>query len=151
MKRILTIFLFTTISFPGNGQTQAIRDGDKIHLRDSLDGKVVLLSYIERGEQNMDAIWITYDRRPGVDPWTKKAVDRDAAYSEDIFIKYWKERDIRILGAIITHDDCRCAKHRRWDSPDMLLIHFKIPSEDWDKLKDIYPEMENYLRKVKFK
>jgi hypothetical protein len=59
------------------------------------------MEYIERGGKNSDAIWITYNRRPGVDPWIKEAVDRETRSSEDAFIKYWKERDIRILGAYI--------------------------------------------------
>jgi hypothetical protein len=150
MRCILIVF-HTTLCLACHGQIQTIIDGDKIHLRDSLNGKVVLLSYIEKGEQNREALWITYDRRPGVDPWIREAVDRETKYSEDNFIKYWKERDIRILGAITTYDDCQCGKHKTMSSPDMFLIHFKIFSDDWGKLKEIYPEIQGYIREVKLK
>ena len=149
MKYILTIFFLTAASFVSNGQAQITIDGDRINLRDSLDGKIVLLSSIERGSQNRDALWITYDRRPGVDPWSKEAVDRDSKYAEETFIKYWTDRGVRILGAITTYDDCRCAKNKSTDSPDMYLVHFKIFSDDWSKLKEIYPEIENYVKKVR--
>lgn len=149
MKHFFTAFLFTATGLVCNGQNHTVIDGDKILLRDSLDGQVVLLSYIERGEKNKDAIWITYDRRPGVDPWIKEATNKETRYSEDTFIRYWKERDIRILGAITTYDDCHCYKHKRMDSPDMFLIHFKISQDDWSKLKEIYPDIEYYIREVK--
>jgi hypothetical protein len=152
MKSIL-IILFSAISLVINAQTTLIMDSDKIHLRDSLNGKVVFLSYIERGEQNKEAIWITYNRRPLVDPWIAEAKDKETRYSEDVFIKYWKVRNIRILGALTTDDDCGCYKTRTTGSPDMYLIHFKIFLEDWFKMQEIYPGMETYLtylRKVKF-
>jgi hypothetical protein len=150
MRYVLAIFL-TAFCLGCHGQIQTIIDGDTIHLRDSLDGKVVLLSYIERGKQNREAIWITYDRRPGVDPWILEAKDREKRYSEDNFIKYLKEKDVKVLGAITTYDDCQCMKHRMMSSPDMFLIHFKIFLDDWRRFKEVYPEIEEYSREVKIK
>ena len=147
MKLKLTVFL-TILTVACSAQTPIVIDGDTIHLRDSLDGKVVLLSYIKRGEQNKEAIWMTYDRRPGVDPWIVKPLDKETKYSEDNFVKYWLERDIRILGVITTYDDCRCFKHKMTSSPDMYLIHFKILPEDWNKMKELDSEMGYYCQKT---
>lgn len=149
MKHFLATFFFTAIRLVCLGQNQTVIDGDRIFLRDSLDGKPVFLSYIERGEENKDAIWITYDRRPGVDPWIKGAANKETRYSADTLIRYWKERGVRILGAITTYDDCGCIKQKRGDSPDMFLIHFKIFPGDWNKIKEIYPDIEDYIRKTK--
>ena len=151
MKHILIIFLVTTTGAAIYGQTQVAIDGDKINLRDSLDGNIVMLSHIERGAQNADAIWITYDRRPAVDPWIQEAGRNDTRYSDETFVRYWNERGIRILGAITTYDDCQCAKHRTMGSPDMYLIHFKIFPANWIRLKEIYPDIETYVKKVKLK
>lgn len=149
MKHILTIFFLTSASLLSNGQAQVTIDGDKINLRDSLDGDIILLSYIERSGQNRDAIWITYDRRPLVDPWITEAVDRVTKYSEETFINYWNERGVKILGAITTYDDCGCFKSKASFSPDMYLIHFKIFLDDWDGLKAIYPKVVHYVKKVR--
>jgi hypothetical protein len=122
------------------GQKKVIIDGDKLHLRDSLEGKITLLSSIERGDQNTDALWITYDKRPGVDPWGKD--------SDKNFIKYWNENAISILGMLITYDNCLCYKTKTGSSPDMYLIHFKIPRDDWNKMKELYPDMLADIRKI---
>lgn len=125
-------------------------DGDKLVLRDTLDGKKVFLAYIERGIQNQEAIWISYDRRPGVDPWIREASDRSNRYSEDNFINYFKGKGINILGAITTYDNCeRAGKCKASWCPDMYLIHFKIFLDDWIKLKEFYPEIENHLKTLK--
>jgi hypothetical protein len=132
----VVLILMTLISY---GQKKVVIDGDRLHLRDSLDGKIIVLSSIERGDQNPDALWITYDKRPGVDPWGKDS-DQD-------FIKYWSENAIDILGMLITYDNCQCFKTKTTSSPDMYLIHFKISTNDWTKMKALYPEMVHYIRK----
>jgi hypothetical protein len=145
----LTI-LFFTIALISYGQRVIVIDGDKLVLRDTLDGRRVFLTFIERGIQNQDAIWISYDRRPGVDPWILDPTDRSNRYSEDNFINYFKTKGVDILGAITTDDDCKCAgKCKASWCPDMYLIHFKITLDNWIKLKEFYPEIENHLKKVK--
>ena len=128
------------ITFISYGQKKLVIDGDKLHLRDSLEGKIILLSSIERGDQNPDALWITYDKRPGVDPWGKD--------SEENFVKFWSENAIDILGMLITYDNCLCFKTKTASSPDMHLIHFKIASNDWIKMKELYPDMVHYIKKI---
>lgn len=147
-QKISTTIILAAVAFICYGQNPVVVDGDKIYLKDSLGGEVMLLTYIERGGQNLDAMWITYDRRPLVDPWLLEAVDQSTKYSEDNFLKYWREKDVRILGALTTYDDCRCFKTKTASSPDMYLIHFKIFAEDWNKLKKLYPEIEHHIRKV---
>ena len=133
-----------------HGQSAVVIDGDTLVLRDTLRGKEVVLAYIQRGIQNQDAIWVSYDRRPGVDPWIREAPDRSWQYSEDNFINYLRVKGINILGAITTYDNCQCAgKCRALSCPDMYLLHFKIFPEDWIKLKEFYPEVENHLKTVK--
>lgn len=128
------------VTFAANGQRKVIIDGDKLNLRDSLGGKVILLTSIERGNLNREALWITYDKRPGVDPW-----GRD---SETNFIVYWKDHEVSILGIFVTYDNCRCAKTKSASSPDMYLLHFKISEHDWIKMKELYPDMVSYIRNI---
>jgi hypothetical protein len=135
------ILLLGTIA--AHGQKRLIIDGDKINLRDSLEGKVILLSSIERGNENRDALWITYNRKPGVDPWT-----RDLKVLDENFIKYWKENGVSILGAFITYDNCMCFKTKTMSSPDMYLIHFKLLINDWTKMKELYPDMISDIRRI---
>jgi hypothetical protein len=148
MKLLLSaLFLISFIS--GYSQSHVVIDGDKLLLRDSLNGKMILLSSIERSAQNSTALWITYDRRPGVDPWISTAQDKATRFSETQFVNYWKENGVRILGAFTTYDDCQCAKYKSGDSPDMYLIHFKLFPDDWEKLKEVYPLIEEYVKKVR--
>jgi hypothetical protein len=144
----LTIFCFS-IALVSYGQKVVVIDGDKLVLSDSLKNQPVSLAYIERGLQNRDATWITYDRRPGVDPWIVEATDRSNRYAEDNFMNYLKARGINILGAITTFDNCKCAKCKTSSCPDMYLIHFKLSLDDWIKMKEFYPDIEDYLRTVK--
>ncbi|MGC3946412.1 MAG: hypothetical protein QM762_18140 [Chryseolinea sp.] len=125
------------------GQTQVIIDGDKLNLRDSLQGKVVLLSSIERGSLNQDALWITYNRKPGVDPWGK-----DIEMLVENFTNYWTESGVRILGALVTYDNCMCFKTKTMGSTDMYLIHFKLSVGDWEKMKLHYPDMLPDVRRI---
>ena len=147
-SKILLTVLFLTIALISYGQRAVVIDGDRLVLTDTLPGKKVFLEYVERGKQNQHAIWISYDRRPGVDPWIREATDRSNRYSEDNFINYFKAKGINILGAITTDDNCECdGKCKASWCPDMYLIHFKISPEDWNKLKEVFPE--NYLKTVK--
>jgi hypothetical protein len=139
-KRIIFPVVLTLMTLISYGQRKVVIDGDVLHLRDSLGGKI-LLSSIERGDQNPDALWITYDKRPGVDPWGKD--------SDKYFINYWNEKAISILGMLITYDNCLCYKTKTASSPDMYLIHFKITSDDWNEMKELYPDMLSYIRKIK--
>ena len=136
----VTLILWTSIA---HGQKNVIIDGDKLNLRDSLEGKVILLSSIERGSQNRDALWITYNRRPGVDPWNK-----DLKELAKNFSKYWNENEVSILGVLITYDDCMCIKTKTMSSPDMYLIHFKVSISDWNKMKELYPDMRPDIRGI---
>lgn len=104
-----TLF-FTLVTFLCHGQNKIVVDGDAIYLTNSLPEKVVFLDSIHRGSQNRHAIWITYDRRPGVDPWIQEMKDKSKKYSEETFVNYWKEKGITIFGALTTYDDCQCAK-----------------------------------------
>jgi hypothetical protein len=115
------------VTFVSYGQKKMTVDGDKLHLRDSLGGKIILVSSIERGQKNRDALWITYHRRPGLDPWTKDSKDWD-----ENFTKYWSANRVTILGAFTD-----------WD-----LIHFKIPQQDWIKMKELYPDMVQYVKRI---
>jgi len=128
-------------TFVSRGQKTVVIDGDKILLRDTLDGTAILLTSIERGSQNQDALWITYDRRPSVDPWNGAL-----EYLDKNFITYWLDHKINILGVFITYDDCMCFKTKTTSSPDMYLIHFKIHSNDWTKMKESYPSMTRYIK-----
>lgn len=142
---IKSAFLFTVLILIGltvYGQEYVVIDGDKLHLRDSLGGKIILLTSIERGSQNQGALWITYNRRPGVDPWINDLKDLDKN-----FIKYWNENRVKLLGALITYDDCMCFKTKTANSPDMYLIHFKIMSNDWTRMKELYPDMLHDIKK----
>lgn len=145
-KIIAFLLAITTIA---KAQSQIVVDGDVVHLTDSLNAKISLLKYIERGDQNKEAIWITYDRRPGVDPWIRNAKDKSKKFTDENFIEYWEDKNVKILGAITTYDDCRCSKNRTADSPDMYLIHFKVYQRDWDNMRDFYPEIESHLTEVK--
>jgi len=142
--------ILAMIVFVSFGQKTVVIDGDKVVLSDTLGGREVSVSYIERGLKNQEAIWICYDRRPGVDPWILETEDRNNRFSDETFINYFKEKGINILGAITTYDNCNCAgKCRAMHCPDMYLIHFKISKSDWAKVKDLYPEMGTYLKDVK--
>ena len=139
-RTIVFSVILIVVTFGANGQKKVIIDGDKLNLRDSLGGKIILLSSIERGNLNREAQWITYDKRPGVDPW-----GRD---SKGNFILYWSEQGVNILGIFVTYDNCMCAKTKSGDSPDMYLLHFKISKYDWIKMKELYPDMVRYVRKI---
>ena len=67
-KKLIFLVVLIVITFISYGQKKIVINGDKLHLRDSLEGKIILLSSIERGDQNPNALWISYDKRPGVDP-----------------------------------------------------------------------------------
>ena len=150
MKPVIAITILSAMSIlMAFGQQIVVIDGDTLALRDTLDGKQVLLSYIERGIQNTDAIWITYNRRPGVDPWIRKTTNQRDRYSEENFIDFFRTKGIKILGALTTYDNCNCAgKCKAIGCPDMYLIHFKISPTDWSKLKTFYPEIETSLKSV---
>lgn len=130
-------------AFVTRGQKTVIIDGDKITLRDSLEGRAVLLTSIERGSQNQDAVWITYNRRPYVDPWNKAL-----EYFDENFTNYWRDHKIDILGVFVTYDDCMCFKTKTTSSPDMFLVHFKIQGSDWTKMKELYPGMIPYSKQL---
>jgi hypothetical protein len=142
-RTIIFSVSFILVTIVVHGQKEVIIDGDKLNLRDSLGGKVILLTSIERGTQNQDALWITYNRRPGVDPWIKDIGRLDAN-----FIKYWTENGLRILGALVTYDNCMCFKTKTMSSPDMYLIHFKLSVSDWTKMKRHYPDMLPDVRRI---
>jgi len=131
------------LTFVAHGQKNVIIDGDKLNLRDSLDGKVILLSSIERGSIHRDALWVTYNRRPGVDPWNKELRELDKN-----FVKYWTENGVEILGVLITYDDCMCFKTKAGNSPDMYLIHFKLSVSDLTKMKKVYPYFTHDIRTI---
>jgi hypothetical protein len=142
-RPIIFSLLFILVTFVANGQNKVIIDGDKLHLRDSLEGKVILLTSIERGSQNQDALWITYNRKPNANPWIKDLKELDKN-----FVKYWNENGVSIFGALITYDDCLCSKMKTMSSPDMYLIHFKISTNDWTKMKELYPEIQHDSRRM---
>jgi hypothetical protein len=139
-KRMFSSVVFILVTLISYGQKKIVIDGDKLHLRDSLGGKIILLSSIERGEQNPNAVWVTYDKRPGVDPWGKD--------SDESFTKYWKKNGIDILGVSSTYDNCLCFKTKTASSPDMYLLHFKISINDWTKMKEHYPDMVQYVKHI---
>jgi hypothetical protein len=143
-KRILFSILLVTVTATIYGQKKFFIDGDEIVLRDSLDGKVTLLTSITRGQKNAEALWIRYDRRPGVDPWIREPIAGQDKYSDENFILYLREKDIPILGSVTTYDNCLCGKHKTMSSPDMYLIFFKIDKRQWERFKEFYPEIGNY-------
>ncbi|MEJ7643753.1 MAG: hypothetical protein WKF87_04110 [Chryseolinea sp.] len=126
------------------GQRTITIDGDEIVLRDSLDGKVTLLTSIKKGQRNRNSLWIRYDRRPGVDPWIREPIDGLDKYSDDNFILYLRKKGIHVFGSITTYDDCLCFKNKMMSSPDMYLIFFKIDKGQWDKFKELFPEIGDY-------
>jgi hypothetical protein len=142
-RSILFSFALFLMTFNTKGQNMVIVDGDELHLRDSLEGEITLLSSIKRGKQNQDALWITYDRRPGVDPWIENRENPDQN-----FIKYWGEKGLKIFGILTTYDNCLCFKTKAMSSPDMFLLHFKIRGDDWAKMQELYPGMVPYIRKI---
>lgn len=84
------IFVFLVLSIMTSfayGQKKINMDGDEILLEELIDGDLVL-SAIKRGDQNNDAVWIRYDRRPGVDPWIRDPVEGLDRYSDENFIQY---------------------------------------------------------------
>jgi hypothetical protein len=145
---MIRMFVFSIILMLGpfvfHGQKTLVIDGDKITLRDSLETNEILLTSVERGSQNQDAQWITYDRRPGRDPWNSVL-----EYLDENFTNYWLGHKIKILGVFVTYDDCMCFKTKTGNSPDMFLIHFKIQSGDWEKMKELYPGMIPYSKATK--
>jgi len=142
-RAIIFSVTFILWAFVALGQKNIIIDGDKLTLRDSLEGRVTLLSSIERGNQNRDALWITYNRKPGVDPWNKDLKELDKN-----FAKYWTENGVEILGVLVTYDDCMCIKTKTVSSPDMHLIHFKLSANDWTKMKELYPGLQPDIRRI---
>lgn len=147
-QRILLSILLVTVTATTYGQKKMFVDGDEIILRDSLDGKVTLLTSITRGQKNPDALWIRYDRRPGVDPWIREPIEGQDKYSDENFILYLREKDIHIFGSITTYDNCLCGKHKTMSSPDMYLIFFKIDKRQWEKFKEFYPEIGYYAQVI---
>lgn len=120
------------------GQTDKIIDSDTIFFKPK-NGLFTYFDHLERGSQNRNAIWVMYDRRPGIDPW----FDGHSSNSEFDFIEYFKEREILIYGAFTTYDDCNCTKHRTMSSPDMYLLFFKIMKVDLDRLIKLHPNPES--------
>jgi hypothetical protein len=145
-RRLWPTLFFTLVTFLCYGQNKIVVDGDELYLKDAPNEKVVFLDSIHRGSQNPGAIWITYDRRPGVDPWIRQMKDKSKRYSEETFVNFWKEQGITIFGAFTTYDDCQCAKTKATSSPDMYLIHFKISPDDWIKMRESYPDMGDYVK-----
>lgn len=141
IKMFVLSLVFMLGAYVSRGQKTVIIDGDKITLRDSIGGQVTFLTSIERGSQNQEVQWITYDRRPGIDPWARSLEDLD-----ENFANYWLDHNVNLLGVFVTYDDCRCSKTRTTGSPDMFLIHFKILRSDWAKMKGLYPGMIPYCK-----
>jgi hypothetical protein len=108
--------------FVTHGQKKTKIDGDKLHLGDSLGGKIIFVTSIERGDKHADAKWITYQKRPGIDPWIK----------DENFTTYWADNGIRILGIF----------------EEIYLIHFKVSEADWTKMRELYADFESYVRKI---
>jgi hypothetical protein len=113
-----------------------------VYLRDSLNGQFVLLDSIEKRGINENTFWVQYDRRPGVDPWTK-GYRGDDKFSDKHFLDFFKENKVFILGAVTTYDNCLCSKNKTMDSPDMYLINFKISRKEWEKLIEFYPNIKS--------
>ena len=150
IRKVCAAIFFSTATFLCYGQNKIVIDGDELYLKDAPNENVVFLDSIHRGSQNPNAIWITYDRRPGVDPWIRQMKDKSKRYSEETFVSFWKEQGITIFGAFTTYDDCQCFKTKESSAPDMYLIHFKISEEDWAKMRKIYPGMDAYTREKKY-
>jgi hypothetical protein len=131
-----------------HGQKIIFVDGDEVVLRDSLDGKVTLLTSITRGLKNTEALWIRYDRRPGIDPWIRDPIEGQDKYSDENFIMYLRKKDIHVFGSITTYDNCLCGKYKAADSPDMYLIFFKIDKRQWERFKEFYPEIDYYAQVI---
>ena len=122
MRDIVFSVILISVTFVAQGQKKTMIDGDKLHLGDSLGGKIIFVTSIERGDNHRDAIWITYQKRPGVDPWTK----------DENFTTYWTVNGVSILGVF----------------EEIYLIHFKVSEGDWTKMREHYTDFESYVREI---
>jgi hypothetical protein len=144
MRALLILILLAPAAL-AYGQKKINIGGDVVHLRDSLNGKIILLDSIEKRGKNENTFWIQYNRRPGVDPWLK-GYRGDDKFTDNHFIEFFSEHTILISGAVTTYDPCLCAKQKTMDSPDMYLINFKISKKEWEKLIKFYPGIQDSKR-----
>ncbi len=138
MRILVILCVFILLTVRSVAQTVVELDSDKVHLKQSADYEVNYLDFIERGDENSEAFWVQYDRRPGIDPWITESLEEYDKYGDDNFIEDHRNLEINILASITTYDNCGCAKTKMSSSLDMFLINFKIQKSDLDKMKRRY-------------